>query len=334
MKLQAGVIGLGIGMRHLEALLRHPSVQVLTVCDFSPEKLALARSLQPMLQVTSKADDVLCDPGINLVVIASHDQHHYDQVIRALQHGKHIFVEKPLCLSEQEARNIRQELQLHPTLRLSSNMIFRRYPIAKRLHEIFRDGVLGTPFLLEGDYNYGRIEKITEGWRGQQPFYSVTCGGGVHIVDLFLFLTQDRIEEVFTYGTRIATQGSQFRFDDTVASLLKFKGGALGKLVSNFGCQYPHFHRLCVYGTKGTFEYSATGAGLITSRDPSILPTRVDLGDAVKPEKAELLDQFVLSLLQTGGYAPSADEVFADMAVCFAVDRSLYSGRAEKVQDI
>ncbi len=65
---------------------------------------------------------------------------------------------------------------------------------------------------MEGDYDYGRLWKITEGWRGDLESYSVTLGGTVHLVDLLLWLTGDRAVRVSATGNRIVTEGTKFRF--------------------------------------------------------------------------------------------------------------------------
>src|SRR5207249_9197231 len=56
--------------------------------------------------LTSNLDDVLRDPDIDVVVIATRHHEHADQVIRALEAGKHVFVEKPLALSWSELDHI------------------------------------------------------------------------------------------------------------------------------------------------------------------------------------------------------------------------------------
>ena len=50
-------------------------------------------------------------------------------------------------------------------------------------------GDLGRVYYMEADYNYGRIHKIVDGWRGAIDYYSVFLGGAVHMVDLLLWLT-------------------------------------------------------------------------------------------------------------------------------------------------
>src|SRR5207244_3826116 len=107
---------------------------------------------------------------------------------------------------------------------------------------------------LEGDYNYGRLHKIVDGWRGKLPYYSVVHGGAIHLIDLLLWLTGERIVEVTARGNQIASRGSSFRNHDFVVALARLENGSLAKISANFGCIHPHFHAVNVYGTRATFQ--------------------------------------------------------------------------------
>ena len=64
----------------------------------------------------------------------------------------------------------------------------------------------GKIFYIEGDYNYGRVKKITKGWRGKIPFYSVTYGGGVHIIDLITWIVDELPIQVKADSNKIVTK--------------------------------------------------------------------------------------------------------------------------------
>jgi predicted dehydrogenase len=128
---------------------------------------------------------------------------------------------------------------------------------------------------LEGDYDYGRLHKILTGWRGEIPFYSVVHGGAIHLIDLLLWLTDKTIDHVFAWGNNIATADTSFRHLDCVAALLKFTDGTLAKVTANFASVTPHHHKVCVYGTAGSFIQSHPGATYLMSRDPNQAPSPV-----------------------------------------------------------
>ena len=72
-------------------------------------------------------------------------------------------------------------------------------------------------------------------------FYSTVYGGGIHLIDLMRWLIKKRNKEVCSLGNNILTSGTQYKFPETVCSLLKFDGGATGKSLSTFGPKELNF---------------------------------------------------------------------------------------------
>lgn len=319
--IRIGIIGLGVGEAHIAGYEAHPQCRVVALCDFAEEKLAMAREKYPEKRCTADANDILNDPTIDVVSIASFDSFHHKQIMRAIENNKHVFVEKPLCIYEHEARDIRKALTTRPHLQMSSNLILRKSPRFIELREMIQNGTLGQVYSFEGDYNYGRLHKITEGWRGKQEFYSVIYGGGVHIVDLMLWLTQERVVEVAAYGNRICSTGTAFQFNDMVTSIMHCESGMTAKISANFGCVFPHFHRLALYGTRATYINDLPNAKLYTSRDPLTVPR--DITTAYPgTHKGDLLYSFIDAIVHNNTPEVHAEDVFASMSVCFAIEKA------------
>ena len=191
----------------------------------------------------------------------------------------------------------------------------------------------GELYYLESDYNYGRLHKITNGWRGKMSYYSVVYGGGVHIVDLLLWLTGDDIEEVFSYGNNICSKHSGFNYNDFVVTILRFKKGFNAKVACNMGCVYPHFHTLCIYGTEATFINDSKHGIYYKSRDPKIPPQKIN--EAYPgAQKGDLLYNFVESIIDGVHLVVSTDDVFKTMAVCFAIEKAVNGSDPVKVNYI
>jgi len=323
--LRGAVIGLGVGEKHAEALRANPHVELIAICDHDPAKLSEVAGRFPGVRQIAQDTLILDDPAIDLVCIASYDNFHFAQTMRALEHDKHVFVEKPLVLQASEARAVHEQLRKRPHLQLSSNLILRRSPRFVDLRRRIDAGELGRLFCLEGDYNYGRLHKITQGWRGRLDFYSAVHGGGVHIADLLMWLARDRIVEVSAMGNAIASADAGFGNFDMVVSCLRFASGAVGKLGVNFGCVFPHFHNLAVYGTEATFVNGLDCARLYTSRDPAVHPAEITTAYP-GAHKGELLESFIGAVLGQGPAEVSAVDAFASLAVCFAIEQSAHSG--------
>jgi predicted dehydrogenase len=328
--LRAGIIGLGVGERHIAGYRRHSGCAVVAVADIDPVKREAARRNYPDLRVHDTAEALLDDRGIDVVSIATYDEAHAAQVLHALAVGKHVFVEKPLCQTASELAMIQAALGRHPELRLSSNLILRRTPRFRALKARIESGEFGRLFHIEGDYNYGRIHKIIDGWRGRQGFYSVMLGGGVHLVDLMSWLAGERVAEVAAFGNRIATADTAFRFDDMVVAILRFESGLVGKIAANFACVFPHFHRLLVYGTAASFENGREHGRIWRSRDRDAAPIVVD--DAYPgTEKGDLIPPFIDSILGRCEPLVSERDVCDAMAVCLAINDAAESGAVVKV---
>src|SRR5205807_9291260 len=122
------------------------------------------------------------------------------------------------------------------------------------------------------DYLYGRLQKITEGWRKNIENYSVIEGGGVHLIDLMLWLTGERPSFVWAAGNRISTKDTAFRYGDYAAATLQSPSGLVARITANFGCVHPHQHTMRIFGTKETFVYDDAGPRLRSNRDPDIMP--------------------------------------------------------------
>ena len=253
-------------------------------------------------------------------------------MVAAIEAGKHIFVEKPLCQTDEEFEAITNALA-----QASSDYAFiQSYPAAysrvskQELRRRVSRGEIGEIYYVEGDYDYGRLQKILSGWRADIPFYSVVHGGAIHIIDLLLWLTCGTVDEVFAFGNKIATGNSSFRHYDMVVALLKFSNGLIAKITANFASVAPHHHKMSVFGTKATFEQSHVGAAYFHSRDPDATPELI--ADAYPgTDKGDLLPSFVAHILDGSPMEVTTWDVLSAMAVSLAIERSLSSGKSERV---
>lgn len=328
-RIRAGIVGLGVGEQHIAGYRAHPAAEVVALCDFDPARRAEASTRYPGLDIYEDARDLLARDDIDVVSVASWDDAHYEQIRLALESGKHVFGEKPLCLHEHEARELATLMRDRPELRVSQNVPLRMSPRFAELRADIAGGAYGELFHLEGDYDYGRRHKLTDGWRGRIDWYSVVLGGAIHLVDLILWLTGDRVVEATAVGNGIATRGTAFRHDDLVVALLQLESGATAKVSANLGCVSPHFHGLRVYGTKATFVNGIPDA--IVHR-----PDRSETVSTAYPgvHKGDLIHSFVEAIVNGGEPLVTETEVFDVLAVCFAIERSRREGRSVAVEPL
>lgn len=318
------MIGLGVGAAHALGY-REAGVTVAALCDLDEGALKAHGQLYPEARLTIRPEDVLDDPAIDIVSVASWDDAHHPQVLAALRNDKHVFVEKPLCQTEAQAREIAAELSQRPELVLSSNLPLRWSPRFVRLRQLVADGALGTLYYAELDYEYGRLWKLTEGWRGRLERYSVVLGGAVHMVDLLLWLTGQRVVDVQAASSGLATHATAFRPDDLVVALLRLEGGLVAKLAANFACVAPHFHGVRVFGTEATFINGLEQATLLTGRDDE--PSREAIDEPYPAVAKGVGIPAFVEAIRTGTPPPiTVSDVFHALSVCFAIERAAGSG--------
>lgn len=108
--LRVAVIGYGYwGPNLVRNFYELPTAEVVTVCDTRPERLESVRVRYPTVQVTTEYAEVLADKRIDAVLIATPVSSHFDLAMQALAAGKHLFVEKPLTGSADEAARLVEE---------------------------------------------------------------------------------------------------------------------------------------------------------------------------------------------------------------------------------
>lgn len=319
--LNVAVIGLGVGEQHARAFAKAPDSRVTWLYDLDTAKAQHLADDMGQGRVAESYDQILAASDVDAVSIATFDHLHFDEVCRALDAGKHVFVEKPLCRTDAEVDVIADKCSQAGTLHLRSNLVLRGAPVYGWLKQAISQGEFGDIYAFDGDYLYGRLEKITEGWRKDVPDYSVMEGGGVHIIDLMLWLMDETPTAVSTTGSKIATQGTGFQYDDFMASSFTFPSGALGRITANFGCVHPHHHVIRVFGTKATFIYDDQGPRLFQSRSDGTKAEKLDL--APLPEGKGILIPDFIQAIQTGADpAPAAKREFDLIRVIAAADRA------------
>lgn len=330
-KLNVAIIGLGVGERHLVGYISDKRCSVKKLCDFNQDKIKEVAKKYTEFEFTANPSEILNDPEIDVVSIASYDNFHAEQVIKAIKKGKHVFVEKPICLHENELKNIVDALNANPKCKLSSNFILRNSPQFVEAKKYIEDSKFGNLYYLEGDYNYGRINKLTQGWRGDIPFYSVMHGGGIHIIDLLLWMSRKRVIEVIGIGNKIVTTNTKYKFPDMVSSLLRFEDNIIGKVSANFGSVTPHHHRVSVYGTHATF-FNTYESGIIYDERENANKKIEFKHTFDNKKKSNTLKSFISSIISNKPQKVKSKEVIDVMSISLAIEKSLHTKKWEKVK--
>lgn len=323
-----GVIGLGVGERHIVGYHQIDGVKVIGACDFDETKLNDVCERQEVEHRYADYRKLLEDPAIDAVSICSFDNFHADQIVDAFNAGKHVMCEKPVTLNKPDLERVVRAWQ-DSGKRISSNLILRQSPRFIELRRMVQAGEFGDIFYMEGDYIHQILWKITEGWRGNMDFYCVTYGGGIHLIDLMRWIIGEDVTEVSGMGAKKLTKDSSFEYPDTITNLLRFDSDAMAKTTTTFGPQRRQIHTLNMYGTKLSFENANGDARLYSGDQPEDeTPFKVPY-PAI--EKGDLLPDFIAAIRENREPNVAAKDVFRVMDICFACWESVENRRSVDV---
>jgi len=141
--LKLGVIGYGYwGPNIVRNFSIQPDCQVVSICDKSAKALAHVASRYPHTRTTSEPADLIESSAIDAIAIVTPVSTHYDLARRALENGKHVFVEKPLTLTSAQAEDL-IELADRKNLQIMVDHTFLFTGAVRKIKELVDGGTLG-----------------------------------------------------------------------------------------------------------------------------------------------------------------------------------------------
>jgi|SRR5690349_3738871 predicted dehydrogenase len=144
--LRVGVIGYGYwGPNLVRNFVNSGSARVVGISDLDLAKLAASKRLHSEIETTSDFRDLLKDPTIDAVAIATPVHTHYDLALSALKAGKHVLVEKPLThKSDLAFRLVDEAARRHLVLMVDHTFLYT--PAVNKIRELLQEGTLGEPY--------------------------------------------------------------------------------------------------------------------------------------------------------------------------------------------
>lgn len=326
------VVGVGyIGREHARAIHAHPEAELALLVGTPRGAENLARlGAELGAPTTTDYDAALSDRTIDAVYLCTPNRLHADQAVSALAAQKHVFCEKPLCTTLADCRRLIAAAEASGRQFMVGHT-GRFQPIHVALKQMVSDGLLGEICFMEAEYVHDLEPFLTgEGhawWRHPDEGQFALIGGGCHAVDLLRWVAGE-IVEVAGYGARRAL--SDVPWDDTVAAVLRFEAGAVGRCLVSVGAKTPYGFNFALYGTRGSVR---NGDLYLASIPGPECWMRMPI--AIQPEHhtcAEELDHF-LDCLRTGA-RPRIDvrDGAQTVAVCLAIAEACRSGRTERVE--
>ena len=332
-KLNALVIGLGVGEKHLNFLKENKDIKKISIFDTKinyTRKIAKKNNTDYFV----KSQKIFSDKDTNLVIVASPDHTHSDYIIKAFKQKKHVFTEKPICNNLKELQSIVSQWKKNKdNLKFRSNLILRSSPLFLWLKNKIKDGYFGEIYSIDVEYLYGRLKKFVKGWRGNSKEYSPMNGGGIHMIDLACWLINELPYEVVSSGSKLATKKYKLKSNDFVTSIFNFKSGLILKATANLACVYRHQHTIKIYGTKKTFIYDDLGPRLYYSRKPKAKSKKINIKN-LPSNKTNILKRFINDIKKSKNINHETKFDLKVMNVLCYCNISLKSKKKQKIEYI
>lgn len=242
------------------------NAKIAGVCTTSLEKSRFVADKFGFEIAAENEDRLINDPNIDIIDICTPNIWHFDTLKKTIAAGKHIYCEKPLCVSTAQANEI---ASLAKDRSLICNIVFNNRFIAPimRAKQLMDEGRIGRVLSFSAEYLHNSCTDVERpaGWKQN----SDVCGGGVlfdlgsHVIDLVYFLCGE-FESVsgtsqIAYAQRCGADGNpwQTNADEAFYMTARLSSGAIGTLtVSKLIHGANDDLRLSIYGERGSLKFS------------------------------------------------------------------------------
>jgi predicted dehydrogenase len=213
-----GIVGLGYwGPNLARNFAAIPGCEVRYLCDADEAaRDRVARTL-PAARATADLDELLADPGLDAVVLATPVPTHAELAVRVLEAGKHCFVEKPLAVTSADAERAVAAAD-HAGRLLMVGHLLEYHPGVRRLKELTASGELGEEIY----YIYGNRLNLGKLRADENALWSL----GAHDVSVVLYLADEEPVEVEAHGESYVRPG----VEDVVFCFMRFPSGLTAHL--------------------------------------------------------------------------------------------------------
>ena len=180
--MKTGVVGYGVAAQfmHLPFITTNPDYQLLSILQRTGDS---AGEKFPAVKIVRSIDEMLADPALELVVITTPNDTHFDYTARALRAGKHVVLEKPFTITSGEGKElIAMANQSGKVLSVFQN---RRYVSDfLTIRQLLNENMLGEIVEFEAHYDRYRPEQRPTAWREEDaPGSGIFYDLGAHLID-------------------------------------------------------------------------------------------------------------------------------------------------------
>lgn len=245
------IIGCGmISQFHIVAINAAPNARVIGVFDAVPARCQQFAG-QNGVKAYSSLDEVWADSKVDAVCVCTPSGLHYPQAKAALEHGKHVLVEKPMALNLHDCDDLIAAAE-ERKLMLGVVSQLRFSPAIQQVKQAMEAGTLGKMICADLYMKFHRSQGYydSSGWRGT---WKMDGGGalmnqGIHGVDILQYLAGP-VESIFA---RAKTLVRKIEVEDTLSAVTEFRSGAIGVIQATTSMYSGFSRRLELCGERGT----------------------------------------------------------------------------------
>lgn len=249
-KLRFGILGCGmIAGVHADAIESLAGAELAGAADYHQEAAQWFCQKHGGRAYESEAD-MLQDESIDVICICTPSHCHADNAICALEHGKHVVLEKPMALTTAQADLIIEACKANNRL-LTVISQLRFSPDIRHVRQLVKKNAFGRLAFCNLSMCYWRSEEYfaSSPWRGRMQYEGggALMNQGIHGIDLMQYI----LGEPKVLKGQIRTLHHAVEVEDAASALVAFEGGATG-VIQGSTCTWPGFERrLEIYGDKG-----------------------------------------------------------------------------------
>lgn len=322
---------------HIKAYLNNENTRIVAICSRRRES-AEARAAEAGLtdvKIYTDYDALLADPDVQALSICTPPNLHPQETIKAAEAGKHILIEKAVANDIQSLRAMQAAVK-KAGVKTVVSFVLRWNPQFLWIKRMLAERAIGNIFFAQVDY-----------WHNIGPWYrqyawnikkevagSSFLSAGCHAVDAIRWFVQDEIVEVCAYSNK---RNPDYEYDTNIVGVVRFAGGAIGKLSSSLDIQAPYTFNIDLLGDRGTIrdnriyarEFFGGQTGWIEV--PTIRP---DSGDVTHHPFMGEINHFVDCILHDKESHVNLEDAARTHEVCFAMDRSAAEGRPVRIEEL
>ena len=288
------IIGTGMAAEysHGPAFAQVPGAVLWSVCSRKRDKAARFASKFSAASGTPAYDNLtklLVDPALDAVLIATPDAYHAGAAVLAAQAGKHVFCEKPLATSREEAETM-LDACVRNNVKLAVGYHHRFHAGHRIVSTMLRQRLIGEVRHMRVQWTYAA--KNSANWRTQREYsrWWALAGPGTHAIDMVRWWMGSEPDQVRALSSRPVWKGPH---EETASIALRFENGATADILCSTIFESPR--RIEVYGTEGSILCEDT---LGPHGEGSIVAAGERLAWSVSNPYAEQLNDFVGSIVQ------------------------------------